>query len=60
MKKYIKPNTEVYAVELQKMIAESNRTLQVKGDSYTEGGGITLGGKDNSLPSSNGLWDEEE
>lgn len=58
MKRYIKPNTEVYAVELQKMIAESNRTFQVKGG-YTEGGGITLGGKENEI-SSNSVWDEEE
>lgn len=56
MKKYIKPNTEVYAVELQKMIAESftpDSTQQL-------GAGDFLGKEDNTLPTTNSVWDEEE
>lgn len=61
MKKYIKPNTELYAVELQQMIAGSGdtQTLQTQGN-LGSGTGFTFGGKETSLPSSNSVWDEEE
>ena len=54
MKTYIKPNTEVYAVELQKMIADSFQKLTEDVDdprskeTYIE------------IPSSTSVWDEEE
>jgi hypothetical protein len=51
MSNYIKPTTKVIAVSTQQMIAESLGTNGI----YTEGGGITLGGKDNGF-----LWDEDE
>ena len=51
MNNYIKPVTRMVAVETQQMIAESLGT----NGTYTEGGGITLGGKDNGF-----LWDEDE
>ena len=57
MKRYIKPNTEMYAIELQSMIA--NTTLNVdttqKVTSVSE-----IEAKDNTLPTNNSLWDEEE
>ena len=57
MKTYIKPNTEMHSVELQSMIA--NTTLNVdttqKVESVSE-----IEAKDNTLPTTNSVWDEEE
>jgi hypothetical protein len=57
MKTYIKPNTEMHAIELQSMIA--NTTLNVdttqKVISVSE-----IEAKDNTLPTTNSVWDEEE
>ena len=57
MKRYIKPNTEMHAIELQSMIA--NTTLNVdttqKITSVSE-----IEAKDNTLPTNNSVWDEEE
>ncbi len=61
MKKYIKPNTEMYAVELQKMIADSGDQQQVvnRGDLGSSTSGFTFGGKETEI-STPSLWDEEE
>ena len=57
MKRYIKPNTEMHAIELQSMIANTtlnvNTTLKVESVSDIEA-------KDNTLPTTNSVWDEEE
>ncbi len=57
MKTYIKPNTEMHKIELQNMIA--NTTLNVdttqKVTSVSE-----IEAKDNTLPTTNSVWDEEE
>jgi len=62
MKRYIKPNTEMYAVELQKMIADSGDQQQVvnKGNLGSSTSGFTFGGKESETISSNSIWDEEE
>ena len=60
MKRYIKPNTDVTTVMFEgNLLAGTNQVLQVKSESYTEGG-ITLGGKENETISSGSVWDEEE
>jgi hypothetical protein len=56
MKKYIKPNTEIYAVELQKMIAESLQTSNTEITNQSQ----FLGKEDNTLPTSESIWGEEE
>ena len=62
MKRYIKPNTEMHAVELQDMIAGTvNWESETKGTATVNegtGNGIILGKESEiSTPS---LWDEEE
>ena len=62
MKRYIKPNTEMYAVELQSMIAASGDTETVNIINENLGNdisGFTFGGKETEI-SSTSLWDEEE
>lgn len=53
MNNYIKPVTRMVAVETQQMIADS-ATMHGNGN-YDDGGGLTLGGKENGF-----LWDEDE
>ncbi len=60
MKRYIKPNTEMYAVELQSMIANTTEQLQTKGALGGDTSGFTFGGKETETISSTSLWDEEE
>lgn len=56
MKKYIKPNTEIHTVELQSMIAESKPEMTTT----VFDADFTLGKEDNTLPSSESVWGEEE
>ncbi len=42
------------------LLAGTNQVFQVKSGSYSEGGGITLGGKETETISSTSVWDEEE
>ena len=62
MKRYIKPNTEMHAVELQDMIAGTvNWESETKGTATVNegtGNGIILG-KETEI-SSTSVWDEEE
>ena len=61
MKKYIKPNTDVTTVMFEgNLLAGTNQNLQFKGESYSNTGGITLGGKEEETISSTSVWDEEE
>ena len=61
MKRYIKPNTDVTTVMFEgNLLTGTNQVLQVKSGSYSEGGGITLGGKEEETISSTSVWDEEE
>ena len=57
MKKYIKPNTEMHAIELQSMIA--NTTLNVDTTQKVTSV-LEIEAKDNTLPTTNSIWDEEE
>ena len=57
MKRYIKPNTEMHAIELQSMIA--NTTLNVYTTQTVESVS-EIEAKDNTLPTTNSVWDEEE
>ena len=58
MKRYIKPNTEMHAIELQSMIA--NTTLQNRGATSDKIGDIIkIDSKENEI-SSTSVWDEEE
>jgi len=58
MKRYIKPNTEMHAIELQSMIA--NTTLQNRGATSDKIDDIIkIDSKENEI-SSTSLWDEEE
>ena len=62
MKRYIKPNTEMHAVELQDMIAGTvNWESETKGTAtVNEGtGNGTILGKETEITSTS-LWDEEE
>ncbi len=62
MKRYIKPNTEMHAVELQDMIAGTvNWESETKGTAtVNEGPGYgNILGKENEI-SSTSVWDEEE
>ena len=54
MKKYIKPNTEINEIELQTMIATS------PGLSKETTNPEEIEAKDNTLPTTTSLWDEEE
>ena len=58
MKRYIKPNTEMHAIELQSMIA--NTTLQNRGATSDKIGDIIKIDSKETEISSNSLWDEEE
>ena len=58
MKRYIKPNTEIHAIELQSMIA--NTTLQNRGATSDKIDDIIkIDSKENEI-SSTSVWDEEE
>ena len=57
MKRYIKPNTEMHAIELQSMIA--NTTLNVDTTQKVTSV-LEIEAKDNTLPTTNSVWDEEE
>ena len=57
MKRYIKPNTEMHAIELQSMIA--NTTLNVDTTQKVTSV-LEIEAKDNTLPTTPSLWDEEE
>ncbi len=57
MKRYIKPNTEMHAIELQSMIA--NTTLNVDTTQKVDNV-LDIEAKNNTLPTTNSLWDEEE
>ena len=58
MKRYIKPNTEMHAIELQSMIA--NTTLQNRGATSDKIDDIIkIDSKENEI-SSTSVWDEEE
>ena len=58
MKRYIKPNTEMHAIELQSMIA--NTTLQNRGATSDKIDDIIKIDSKETEISSNSLWDEEE
>ena len=58
MKRYIKPNAEMHAIELQSMIA--NTTLQNRGATSDKIGDIiNIDSKENEI-SSPSVWGEEE
>ena len=58
MKRYIKPNTEMHAIELQSMIA--NTTLQNRGATSDKIDDIIkIDSKENEI-SSTSVWGEEE
>ena len=62
MKRYIKPNTEMHAVELQDMIAGTvNWESETKGTATVneKTGNGTILGKETEITSTS-LWDEEE
>ena len=59
MKRYIKPNTELHAVELQQMIAESVKLNNTAPAITNDTTGWTDLGKEGTT-SSNSIWDEEE
>ncbi len=55
MKKYIKPNTEMYAVELQNLMNISGEEPQGEVSDQEQ-----LGKENSWTSSSNSVWDEEE
>ena len=58
MKRYIKPNTEIHAIELQSMIA--NTTLQNRGATSDKIDDIIKIDSKETEISSTSVWDEEE